>query len=265
MNLEKAQHMKDVFYITALSLVVVAGCATPLGKFNKKEAVVQNIERQQTENTGKQVESGRTFVYAADQALQKDPVPSRHSSVAKQMTTRSITALGPPQAENALKSDTMITDLLSDDPDMVEKGQAELVAMDKELIAIQNRNRVLSSQLNDAQVKLKAINQENALQATKYSSLMGKVYWVVGIVIFLVVLSIGLKIVSAVAPFAMPVRGASSTLLKVVQGIQKVRDTHLASETRSPELVAIDTALKNSLDKKDRWMIAQAKQKLSML
>jgi len=53
--------------------------------------------------------------------------------------------------------------------------------------------------------------------------------------------------------------------LKVVQGIQKVRDTHLASETRSPELVAIDTALKNSLDKKDRWMIAQAKQKLSML
>jgi hypothetical protein len=265
MNLEKAQHMKDVFYITALSLVVVAGCATPLGKFNKKEAVVQNIERQQTENTGKQVESGRTFVYAADQALQKDPVPSRHSSVAKQMTTRSITALGPPQAENALKSDTMITDLLSDDPDMVEKGQAELVAMDKELIAIQNRNRVLSSQLNDAQVKLKAINQENALQATKYSSLMGKVYWVVGIVIFLVVLSIGLKIVSAVAPFAMPARGASSTLLKVVQGIQKVRDTHLASETRSPELVAIDTALKNSLDKKDRWMIAQAKQKLSML
>jgi len=265
MNLEKAQHMKDVFYITALSLVVVAGCATPLGKFNKKEAVVQNIERQQTENTGKQVESGRTFVYAADQALQKDPVPSRHSSVAKQMTTRSITALGPPQAENALKSDTMITDLLSDDPDMVEKGQAELVTMDKELIAIQNRNRVLSSQLNDAQVKLKAINQENALQATKYSSLMGKVYWVVGIIIFLVVLSIGLKIVSAVAPFAMPVRGASSTLLKVVQGIQKVRDTHLASETRSPELVAIDTALKNSLDKKDRWMIAQAKQKLSML
>lgn len=123
MNLEKATHMKDVFYIMALSLVVVGGCATPLGKFNKKEAVVDNIERQQTENTGRQVESGRTFVYAADQALQKDPVPSRHSSVAKQMTTRSITALGPPQAVNALKSDTMITDLLSDDPKIVEKGR----------------------------------------------------------------------------------------------------------------------------------------------
>lgn len=94
---------------------------------------------------------------------------------------------------------------------------------------------------------------------------MGKVYWIVGIVIFLVVLGIALKVVTAIAPFAMPSRGASSTLLKVVQGIQKVRDTHLAAETRSPELVAIDTALKQSLDKKDRWMIAQAKQKLSML
>lgn len=257
--------MKDVFYIMALSLVVIGGCATPLGKFNKKEAVVESIERKQTENTNKQVESGRTFVYAADQALQKDPDPSKHSDVAKSMTTRSITALGPPQASNALKSDSMITALLSDDPKTVEKGQAELATMDKELIAIQNQNRVLSSQLNSANVQLKAVNQKNALAATKYSSLMGKVYWIVGIVIFLVVLSVGLKIVSAVAPFAIPSRGASATLLKVVQGIQKVRDTHLARETRSPELVAIDTALKNSLDKKDRWMIAQAKQKLSML
>ena len=179
------------------------------------------------------------------------------------MTTRSITALGPPQAVNALKSDTMIQDLLSDDPRTVEKGQAELATMDKELIAIQNRNRVLSSQLSTAQVQLKAVNQKNALAATKYSSLMGKVYWIVGIVIFLVVLSIGLKIVSAVAPFAIPSRGASSTLLKVVQGIQKVRDQHMGEK---PEMLKqIDDHLRSHLDKKDRWMIAHAKQKLHML
>ena len=259
------KYSRDIFYTTALILVVVAGCQTPLGRFNKKEAVVENIERKQTANSNKQVESGRTFVYAADQALQKDPVPSKQSKVAKQMTTRSITALGPPQAENAMKSDAMINNLLSDDPREVEKGQSELMTMDKELIAIQNQNRVLTSQLQSAQVELKAINQKNALQATKYSSLMGKVYWIVGIVVFLVVLGIGLKVVTAVAPFAMPAKGASATLLKVVQGIQKVRDAHISKETRSPELVAIDTALKNSLDKKDRWMIAQAKQKLSML
>ena len=109
MNLKKG-------VLIALSLAVIVGCATPLGRFNKKEAVVESIERKQTENTNEQVESGRTFVYAADQALQKDPEPSKHSSVAKSMTTRSITALGPPQAANALKSDTMIADLLSDDP-----------------------------------------------------------------------------------------------------------------------------------------------------
>lgn len=263
MTKQERSYTKDIFYTMALCLVVAGGCATPLGKFNKKEAVVESIERRQTENSNQQVESGRTFVYAADQALQKDPEPSRHATVAKSMTTRSITALGPPQAANALKSDTMIADLLSDDPKTVEKGQAELAVMDKELIAIQNRNRVLSNQLNDAQVQLKAVNQKNALAATKYSSLMGKVYWIVGIVIFLVVLSIGLKIVSAVAPFAIPSRGASSTLLKVVQGIQKVRDQHMGEK---PEMLRqIDDQLRSHLDKKDRWMIAHAKQKLHMM
>ena len=256
------KYSKDIFYLLALSLVVIGGCATPLGKFNKKQAVVENIERQKTENTDKSVESGRTFVYAADRALQHDPVPSRESKVAKQMTTRSITALGPPKAEHAFKSDEMIEDLLSDNPDEVEKGQAELMVMDKELIAIQNRNRVLSGQLQYAQVRLKAGNQENALQATKYSSLMGKVYWIVGVVVFLRVLGIGLKVLNAVAPFALPARGASSTLLRVVQGIQKVRDKHGA---KSPELQAMDDHLRNALDEKDRWMITRAKQKMGMI
>ena len=120
------KYSRDIFYVTALILIVVAGCQTPLGRFNKQDAVVQNIERKQNENSSKQVESGRTFVYAADQALQKDPVPSKESKVAKQMTTRSITALGPPQAENAMKTDTMINDLLSNDPKQVEKAKQNL-------------------------------------------------------------------------------------------------------------------------------------------
>jgi hypothetical protein len=254
---------RDSFYILVIVCMVVGGCSTPLGNFMKQKKVVDNIERKQTENTNQQVESGRTFVYAADQALQHDPQPSKESKVAKTMTTRSITALGPPLAENALKSDTMILDLLSDDPDTVQKGQAELMTMDKELIAIQNRNRVLSSQLSHAQVQLRDINQKNALQATKYSSLMGKVYWIVGVVVFLVVLAIGIKIVTAVAPFAMPATGATSTLLKVVQGLQKVRDHHMGEK---PEMLKqIDDHMRAHLDKKDRWIIAQAKQKLHML
>ena len=255
-------NIKDTCYVTVIIMLIMVGCATPLGNFMKQEKVVKNIERQQSANEDESVESGRTFVYAADRALQHDPKPSRESKVAKQMTTRSMTALGPPKAAHVFKSDEMISDLLSDDPDEVEKGQAELVVMDKELIAIQNRNRVLSSQLQDAQVRLKVINQENALQATRYSSLMGKVYWIVGVVIFLSALGIGLKILTVVAPFALPSRGASSTLLKVVQGIQKVRDKH---EAKSPELQAIDDHLRNALDQKDRWMITRAKQKLQMI
>ena len=247
----------------ALTLVVVAGCRTPLGNFNKQKEVVEEIQRKEDVNKEKQIESGRTFVYAADQALQKDPAPSPQSQVAKQMTTRGVTALGPPQMENAMKSDQMVTGLLSTDPAEVKKGQELLSTMDKELVAIQNQNRILRGQLGDAQAKLDKVNQENALQATKYASLMGKVYWIVGIVIFLVVLAIGFKVVTTVAPFAMPASGATGTLLKVVQGIQKVRDQHMGEK---PEMLKqIDDHLRSHLDKKDRWMIAQAKQKLHML
>ena len=36
---------KDLFYLTALTLVVVSGCQSPLGRFNKQKAVVENIQR----------------------------------------------------------------------------------------------------------------------------------------------------------------------------------------------------------------------------
>ena len=256
-------NIKDTCYVTVIIMLIMAGCATPLGRFNKQQKVVDNIKTEVDVNKDKQVESGRTFVYAADQTLQKDPAPSPHSAVAKQMTTRSLTALGPPQMENAVKSDQMINKLLSHDPKVVEEGQAELMTMDKQLIAFQNQNRLLNSQLGSANQKLKAVNEDNAIQATKYASLMGKVYWIVGIVIFLVVLGVALKILTAIAPFALPSKGASSTLLKVVQGIQKVRDQHMGE--KSEMLKQIDDHMRSHLDKKDRWMIAQAKQKLHMI
>ena len=256
-------YARDIFYLTALVLVIAAGCRTPLGNFNKQKAVVENIQKQEDVNKEKQLESGRTFVYAADQALQRDPSPSPQSQVAKQMTTRGVTALGAPQMENAMKSDAMVTGLLSTDPEEVKKGQQLLATMDKDLVALQNQNRILRGQLGNAQARLDQVNQENALQATKYASLMGKVYWIVGIIIFLCVLGVGLKILTAVAPFAMPATGASSTLLKEVQGIQKVRDQHMGEK---PEMLkSIDDHLRSHLDKKDRWMIAQAKQKLHMM
>ena len=256
-------NIKDTCYVAVIIMLIMAGCATPLGIFNKQQKKVDNIKTEVDVNKEKQVESGRTFVYAADQTLQKDPTPSQHSAVAKQMTTRSLTALGPPQMENVVKSDQMINKLLSHDPKVVEEGQAELMTMDKQLIAFQNQNRMLNSQLGTANQKLKAVNEDNAIQATKYASLMGKVYWIVGVVIFLVVLGVALKILTAVAPFALPSKGASSTLLKVVQGIQKVRDQHMGEK---PEMLKqIDDHMRSHLDKKDRWMIAQAKQKLHMI
>ena len=256
-------NIKDVCYVSAIIMLIIVGCQSPLGRFNKQQKVVDNIKTEVNVNKDKQVESGRTFVYDSDQSLQKDPQPSQHSQVAKQMTTRSLTALGPPQMENAVKSDQMIKKLLSHDPKVVEEGQAELMTMDKQLIAFQNQNRLLNRQLGTANQKLRAVNEDNAIQATKYASLMGKVYWIVGIVIFLTVLGVGIKIVTAVAPFAMPATGASSTLLKVVQGIQKVRDQHMGEK---PDMLKqIDDHMRSHLDKKDRWMIAQAKQKLHMI
>ena len=130
-------------------------------------------------------------------------------------------------------------------------------------MAIRKILTIPDSILRQKSLPVDKVNQENALQATKYASLMGKVYWIVGIVIFLVILAIGIKVVTAVAPFAMPASGATGTLLKVVQGIQKVRDQHM--EEKPEMLKQIDDHLRSHLDKKDRWMIAKAKQKLHII
>ena len=41
------KHSRDIFYLTALILVIVAGCQTPLGKFNKQKQVVDNIQKKE--------------------------------------------------------------------------------------------------------------------------------------------------------------------------------------------------------------------------
>jgi hypothetical protein len=209
--------------------LIAAGCSTPLGKFNK----------------------------------QKDPTPSKHSQVAKQMTTRGITALGPPQAENAIKSTKVVDDLLSEDPKQEKEGQKLLQQLDSQLVAVQNQNKLLESKLSSAQAKLEATNQENALMATKYQSLMQKVYWIVGGVILIGLAGVAIKVTGVIAPFAMPASGATSTLLKLVKGIQSIRNDHQGE--KSPMLAQIDNHLKGNLDEKDRWRINQAKKKLNMI
>ena len=254
--------MKNIFIILCMA-TVFTGCSTPLGKFNKQKGVVAGITKNVDENKKKEIESGRTFVYAADQALQKDPQPSKHSAVAKQMTTRSITALGPPDAENALKSDQMIGDLLSEDPEKTDSGKETLSILDNELVQIQNQNRILEGKLSEAQSKLQKTNQENDLMATKYESLTHKVYWIVGIIILLGGVVVAIKIAGAVAPFAMPATGTTSTLLKLVKGIQNIRNDH--GGDKGTILTEIDRHLDSSLDEKDRWRITQAKKKLKMI
>ena len=62
------KYSKDVFYTFALCLIVVAGCRTPLGNFNKQKEVVDNIQKQEDANQQELIESGRTFGSAGAQA-----------------------------------------------------------------------------------------------------------------------------------------------------------------------------------------------------
>jgi hypothetical protein len=99
--------------------------------------------------------------------------------------------------------------------------------------------------------------------ATKYQSLMQKVYWIVGGVILIGLAGVAIKVTGVIAPFAMPASGATSTLLKLVKGIQSIRNDHQGE--KSPMLAQIDNHLKGNLDEKDRWRINQAKKKLNMI
>ena len=50
------KYTRDIFYLMALTLVVVAGCRTPLGNFNKQKEVVEDIQRKENVNKEKQIE-----------------------------------------------------------------------------------------------------------------------------------------------------------------------------------------------------------------
>ena len=128
---------------------------------------------------------------------------------------------------------------------------------------VDKQGKLITLDFNSAQAKLEATNQENALMATKYQSLMQKVYWIVGGVILIGLAGVAIKVTGVIAPCAMPASGATSTLLKLVKGIQSIRNDHQGE--KSSMLAQIDNHLKGNLDEKDRWRINQAKKKLNMI
>ena len=55
-------NIKDVCYVSAIIMLIIVGCQSPLGRFNKQQKVLDNIKTEVNVNKDKQVESVRTFV-----------------------------------------------------------------------------------------------------------------------------------------------------------------------------------------------------------
>lgn len=216
--------------LLAICITVFAGCANPLKRFNKSQAKVDQAKVAIAENKTDQQNVGRDFTYAANQALRLDKSPSKECELATDMTDRALGAMGLPPAEEALALRQMVHDLVSTNEAELARGQKALSDKDAELIKIQAQADKLGGQLDQAELKLRAVSQDNAILAGKWTRLKHILDWVIGGVVLLVVLWLA----SIFLPIFFPELGAArSALHGVVSAVEAVRTKIAATH---PEL-----------------------------
>jgi hypothetical protein len=215
--------------LPALLILVLVACISPTSRFNSKQAKVDKTKEKIQANQAGQQAIGRDFVYAADQALSQDPTPSRETEVAADMTHRALLALGLPEAEQASQLRQMVCDLISTNEELVVKGKRALAEKDAALAKIQAEKHSLDDKLGAAEAKLRLVSLENAELASKWVRLRRIAEWLVGGIVFLILLILAIHILPLIFP---ELSGAQLALRSVISAVQHIRDT---LETSHPE------------------------------
>jgi hypothetical protein len=180
-----------------IALLFLPACWSPESRNKRAEEKIDKTQKaidSAQEGIGKK---GGSFTYAADYTLSLDPTPSKYSSLAKELTGRSLLSLGLPQAEEARELRVMVLNLLSTNEALRVQGEAALATKDKELGRLQSQLGSLQGKLEKAQEDFRKVADENSLLAGKWSRLV-HFFW---IVVWAVGIAVALRVVSAFLPF----------------------------------------------------------------
>ena len=248
--------------LLASILIFSTSCVGPWAQWQRAENSVKENQEQTKNLKDAQVESAAAYAHGTDKAIERaqqaaagitDPEEKKSVQepldVAEKMNDRTQLSLPPPAIDDALDMEQIIEDLLSENEDTRKEGQEALSKKDRELSLIQSQLEDSEGKLKDAEDRLLAIGRENSRLAQKWDDLVGWVYWLVGIIIFLVVLNIVIKLI----PIFFPMWGSTGTLSRMIRGVEAVRQNH-----------KIDDILRQNLDDRDRYEIDRIKRRIGI-
>jgi hypothetical protein len=252
--------MKNLLLSTVL--ILATSCVSPWGQWQRAENNLKENQQQTQNLKNAEVERAAVYAHGTDIAIDKsqeaaaaitDPeeraAVQKPLQVAGTLISRTQLALPAPPIDEAVDMEQIIDDLLSENEETRERGEVALSEKDRELSVIQSQLVASEGKLLEAENKLLQIGRENARLAQKWDDLVGWVYWLVGIIIFLIVGSVVLRLL----PLIFPMRGASGTLSRMVRGVEAVRQNH-----------KIDDILRQNLDDRDRDEIAKIKRRIGL-
>ena len=248
--------------LLASILIFSVSCVSPWSQWQRAENAVKENKDNTQNLKDAEVEAAAAYAHGTDKAIEKAQQAAAGISdeeekksvqdplnVAEKMNDRTQLSLPPPPIDDALDMEQIIEDLLSENEETRKEGQEALSKKDRELSSIQSQLETSEGKLQDAENRLLAIGRENSRLAQKWDDLVGWVYWLVGIIVFLVVVNIVIKLI----PIFFPMWGSTGTLSRMVRGVEAVRQNH-----------KIDDILRQNLDDRDRYEIDRIKRRIGI-
>jgi hypothetical protein len=202
-------------------LLGTSGCAlfrNPTGSWDKATAKVEATQHKVEANERAIADQGKNYVYATKLALQADPSTNKYHKIETQLNDKAVATLGAPSMSEIVELEAMVSNLLSENQKLMEKGQKQLADQDEQVAILQAQNIALQDKLGAAEKKLVDVGTVNAGYASKWTSLVKIFWWIVYGVIAVFVI----KILSAVLPppYNSIVSIVSVPIGLVIKGIQ---------------------------------------------
>jgi hypothetical protein len=250
-------------FLLCFSLIfLITGCVSPWGQWQRAENNLteekqnqQNLEDAETKKaaalvkgTDIAIEKVKEAVAELENEVEKEKV-KKPLAVAEKLNDRAQLALPPPFIDDVIDMEKIVEDLLSENEDIRKRGESALVVKEREISDLQTLLAGADLKLQNAENKLLQVGRENARLAQKWDDLVGWVWWLIGVIIFLTVLSFILKFL----PIFFPMMGSGGTMHRLVRSMQAVRDKH-----------DVDDILKHTLDERDKYEIDRAKRRMGM-
>ena len=144
---------------------LLVGCFNPFKKFTSSKNKIQETEQKVEAKNDKKFEYSVGYVYGANRALQQETNPSIYSSLAKDLTERSLIITGLPNVKEVASFQQIVDGKLSTNIVDNKKADELLKRKDSEIIGLQKNIDDLNAKLDKQEKQFLKQSEENAKDA----------------------------------------------------------------------------------------------------